>query len=231
MRRGIPAAKVTVIPNSCDVEQFDIPASRGQSIRQRRLGLTDDQPLVVYTGTFGLINGVGYLVDVAAAMRTIDPEIRFLLVGSGAERPKVIARAEAQGVLNKTMWIWEPLPKTEMPDLLAAATLATSVVIPLPELWHNSANKFFDALAAGKPIAINHGGWQAELLEQSGAGIVLPSDDPGCAARRIAAFVRDPERLARAAVAARSLAYTRFNRDRMARELEDILQQVSLRIP
>ena len=33
----------------------------------------------------------------------------------------------------------------------------------------NSANKFFDALAAGRPIAINYGGWHRHLLDESTA--------------------------------------------------------------
>ena len=39
----------------------------------------------------------------------------------------------------------------------------------------NSANKFFDTLAAGKPVLINHKGWQAELIEAENIGYVLPA--------------------------------------------------------
>jgi hypothetical protein len=41
----------------------------------------------------------------------------------------------------------------------------------------NSANKFFDSLAAGRSIAINYGGWQAELLSSTRAGVVLDPVD------------------------------------------------------
>src|SRR5690606_33038856 len=116
--------------------------------------------------------------------------------------------------------IWNPIPKTQLADVLAAATIATSIVIPEKRLWDNSANKFFDALAAGKPIAINYGGWQAELLHETGAGIVLPSDDPVEGARQLAEFVQDSARLRSAGEAARHLARTRFDRDMMASQLE-----------
>ncbi|MCZ7545729.1 MAG: glycosyltransferase family 4 protein [Anaerolineae bacterium] len=222
IRRGILAHRVTVIPNSCDIELFDVPPSRGEAIRAR-LGLRPGQPLVVYTGTFGLINGVTYLVELAAAARAVAPEMRFLLVGFGAEREKIVDRARELGVINETLWLWDPIPKVQMPDVLAAATVATSTVIPIKALWNNSANKFFDALAAGKPVAINYGGWQAEILEASGAGVVLPPDDPLRAARDLAAFVNDQDRLKRAAPAARALARERFSRDAMAQKLEAVL--------
>lgn len=223
IRRGICASKVTVIPNSCDVDLFDVPPENGNWIRER-LKLVPGQPLVVYTGTFGLINGVGYLVEVAAAMRTIAPEVGFLLVGTGAEVPKVTALAERLGVLNYNLWIWPPIPKAQVPDLLAAATVATSVFIPLEPMWNNSANKLFDALAAGKPIAINHGGWQAEILERTGAGIVLPPDDPKSAARKLAAYLHDPLTLNTAGGAALKLAHEVFNRDDMYQRLELLLR-------
>ena len=225
IRRGIPAERVTVIPNSSDVELFDVPPERGAAIRER-LGLSPEQPLIVYTGRFGLINGVDYLVEVAAAMREIAPEVCFLLVGKGAEVQRVTQRARELGVLNHNLWIWDPVPKAEMPDVLAAATVATSAFVPLKPMWNNSANKFFDALAAGKPVAINYGGWQADLLRETGAGIVLPPEDVGQAALLLADFVQDMERLQKAAAAARKLAYTRFSRDILAAELETVLQGV-----
>jgi glycosyltransferase involved in cell wall biosynthesis len=224
VRRGIPATRVSVIPNSCDVSLFDVPADAGLAIRER-LRLDPEQPLVVYAGTFGRINGVGYLVAVASAMRAIAPEVRFLLVGSGAERDQVIREAQRAGVWEDSLWVWPPVVKQEMPAVLAAATVAMSVFLPLEPMWNNSANKFFDALAAGKPVAINYGGWQADLLRESGAGVVLPAEDPMQAARALAMFLRNRGQLGNAAAAARELASTRFARDRLAKILERVLLQ------
>lgn len=225
IRRGVPADRVTVIPNSCDLDLFGVPPERGQPVRDS-LKLASDQPLIVYTGTLGLINGVDYLVEVAATMQDIAPQVRFLLVGDGARKEAVSSRAEKAGVLGRNLAMWNPVPKTQMADVLAAATVATSLFIPLKPMWNNSANKFFDALAAGKPIAINYGGWQADLLTETGAGIVLPPDDPAEGARQLAAFVQDRARLQSASEASRHLARTRFDRDMMARQLEDILCSV-----
>lgn len=224
-RRGIPAERITVIPNSCDVDLFDVPPETGDPIRAR-LALAPGQPLVVYTGSFGLLNDVGYLVKVAAEMRSIAPDVRFLLMGTGAEYEKVSTLATESGVLGENLTIWKPVPKREMPAILAAATIATSLFQPMPEMWNNSANKFFDGLAAGRPMAINYGGWQAELLERTGAGIRMEAENPRKAAEQLAAFARDEARLAQARVASRDLAYHEFNRDLMAAKMEQIMRQV-----
>jgi glycosyltransferase involved in cell wall biosynthesis len=225
MRRGVSASQVTVIPNSCDVELFDVPATRGDWVREQ-LGLSSEQPLIVYTGTFGLINGVSYLVEVAAALRDIVPEARFLLVGHGLEFDQVTALARQKGVLNHTLWVWPPVMKAQVPDILAAATVVTSLFIPLEPMWDNSANKFFDALAACKPVAINYGGWQADLLREQGAGVVLPPDNTAQAASVLADYIRDLERLCKASAAAKRLAYEQFSRDLLYAKLEKVLQDV-----
>lgn len=225
MRRGIAGDRVTVIPNSCDTATFDVPKTRGDTIR-RKLGLTPDNPLVVYTGTLGHINGVSYLVKLADAVRKIDANIRFLIVGEGVEWPIVEDLARSTGVLGDNLEMWRSLPKAEIPDLLAAADVATSLFVPLKPMWNNSANKFFDALAAGKPIAINYGGWQKDMLLESGAGISLPHDDLPQAAQSLTELARDKEALAASGKAAHKLAYERFARDLMAEKLESVFHRV-----
>lgn len=209
---GYPPDRLSVVPNAADLDLF---ASAPEAGRRWRAGhdWLGDRPLVVYVGTFGLINGVGYLVRIASALAHTDPEVRFLLVGDGAEIGPVRELAAELGVLDRTLFIRPEVPKTEVPAILGAATLATSVVIPKPGLAANSANKFFDAMAAGRPIAINHGGWQADLLRETGAGLVLDPHDIPSAATGLAAHLRDGPWLERAGRASRELATTRFDRD------------------
>ena len=222
LRRGIDKAQVTVIPNASDVQRFDIPTPVPDPIRER-LKLAPEQPLVVYAGTFGRINGVSYIVEIAAAALANAPDMHFLLIGDGAEFEHIQQLAHARGVLDVNLSIWKSIPKVEVPLVLASASMALSIFIPLPAMWNNSANKFFDSLAAGKPIAINYQGWQAELIERTGAGIVLPAAEPTRAAELLSAFLHDTSRLKRASAAARQLAYEDFERDRLFDLFEQVL--------
>ena len=115
------------------------------------------------------------------------------------------------------------LPKAEMPALFSAATSTMSTFIDLPEMWGNSANKFFDSLAAARPVAINYGGWQADLLRETGAGLVLPPKDIPQAANILAKAIKDREWLKKAGRAAFELARYRFSRERLAGQLEKVL--------
>ena len=73
---------------------------------------------------------------------------------------------------------------------------------------------------------INYGGWQAKLLEESGAGLVLPAGDVETAAERLIAALHDPDWLQSASAASRRLGDEVFNRRRLAAELENVFLEV-----
>ena len=221
-RTGYPPERVSVIPNSSDLDLFTVPAEAGANWRGAHPEI-GERPMVLYAGTIGRINGVDWLARVAKAAEAIDPSVCFVVLGEGGEAGRVRESAKQLGVLGGNFFMLPSVPKERMPEALSAATVCSSLVIDLRELWHNSANKFFDALAAGRPIVINHRGWQADLLEDHDAGLVLPVDDAARAARMLTARVRDREWLTRASEAATRLARERFDRDLLAGRLEEVL--------
>jgi glycosyltransferase involved in cell wall biosynthesis len=111
-----------------------------------------------------------------------------------------------------------------MPAVLSALDVATSLFVPIRELESNSANKFFDALAAGCCVAINYGGWQADLLREAGAGIQLPRD-PEQAARELQALANEPGKIKSCGENARRLAEQRFSRDELAARVEAVVAE------
>lgn len=222
VRCGFPEGKVSIIPNSCDLDLFGVDESAGREFRKQCEWL-GDRKLVVYIGTVGLIHGVGYLARLAKEMACIDSEIRFLVLGQGAEFEKVLDLSRELGVLNKNFFMLSNIAKKDVPDVLNAADVATSLVIDLKELWHNSANKFFDALAAGKPIAINYQGWQAEIIRRNNIGIILDPVDVKGSARDLLDFLNNEYLLKGVGRRSRQIAETEFNRNDLAKKLETIL--------
>ncbi len=223
---GFDEERITVIPNASDIELFRVGSERADVFLDQFPHLKGG-PLVVYGGTLGLINNVGYVVDLATEMYRINPDVRFLICGDGAERNVIRNKAKDNGVLQKNLWMIPPLAKNEIPDLLAASSVALSVFRNIPEMQHNSANKVFDALAAGKPVCVNYGGWQADLIESRGAGLVLSPDDVTQAAQDLSEFLTDADGLLRAGEQAAALAESRFSRDRLAGEFRTVLEQTA----
>lgn len=129
---------------------------------------------VLYAGTFGKVNGIYKVVELAEKTLKLDKELIFILIGSGAEKENVIQLAKDKGVFNKNVFILDPISKSELPLWYNAVSMGSSFVIDIPELWANSANKFFDTLASGKPVLINYEGWQAKSIRSNNVGYVLP---------------------------------------------------------
>jgi glycosyltransferase involved in cell wall biosynthesis len=222
IRSGYSENQVSIIPNCCDLDLFNVDKAAGYAFRKRRDWL-GDRKLVVYIGTFGLINGVGYLVRLAKEVASIDSEIRFLAVGQGAEFEKVKKLSIELGVLNKNFFMLPSISKKDVPVVLSAADISISLFIDLKEMWNNSANKFFDALAASKPIAINYQGWQAEIIKRNNIGVVLDPVDIKCSACDLVSFLNNKAFLIDAGKRSRKIGETEFNRDILAKKLEMIL--------
>jgi glycosyltransferase involved in cell wall biosynthesis len=223
-RHGIDEKNVTLATNSCDTELFDVDESIGNQYLKENLSFVNNRKLVVYTGTFGLINQVGYLPLLASKMQEIDPDICFIAIGSGMEKDEVIRKSQELKVLNENLYILDPVPKHEIVKLLSAADLSLSLFGPIKEMWHNSANKLFDALASKTPIAINYSGWQEGFITKYKCGLTLNATDYALAAKNLSAFLHDDKVYNKAKEQCEYLAYHEFSRDIMASRIEQTLK-------
>jgi len=219
---GYPARQVAVIPNSSDNQEFASNEEAAQRFRTARSWLSD-KPLLIYAGTFGRVNGVGYAVELAKALLALGSDSRLLLVGDGAERDIVMQQARAAGVYEQNLFFETKITKREIPALFSAATMASSLFIDLPEMRVNSANKFFDTLAAGKPIFLNYGGWMHDLVTTHGCGIAAWGWSIEEVAQELHQRLHDLDWLQKAGAAALHLAETHFDRDVLAFQLEQVL--------
>jgi glycosyltransferase involved in cell wall biosynthesis len=224
VRSGYPRERIVIVPNAADLDLFRRDASRGLEFR-RRMGIDEGKILVAYLGTLGRINGVCYLVRIAAALKG-DARFVFLAMGDGQEREQITALARAEQVLERNFLMHPTIAKSRVPDVLSAVDVATSLFLPIPEMESNSANKFFDALAAGCCVAINYGGWHAQLLQSAGAGIRLNAD-PRLAAAQLQALADEPGRIQSAGLNARALAEKNFSRDVLAAKISAVLSEAA----
>lgn len=226
MAEGVSARStvpVTVIPNAADLEMFDSVVDDPFLIREENPAFASCK-LAVYTGTFGRVNNIDYLVGVAVKLMEIGSSLKILLFGSGSEEAKIRRLASARGVLGVNFFMFEPIPKRLLPSLLREATLSISTVLPIRELWNNSANKFFDALAAGLPIAINHHGWQAEIVERARIGVIMDPHSAELGAIALHEFAFNDQALNAARIASRQLGVKEFSRDRLFSKFKDVLE-------
>src|SRR5690606_27721917 len=108
-----------VIENISEVTRFQSDSK--DSIWEQVLG-TMPRFSVLYAGTFGKVNGVHKIVELAEKTYRLDDKIIYVLVGAGSEKESVISLAEEKNVLGRNVFILDPVSKGELP------------------LWYNSAS-------------------------------------------------------------------------------------------
>lgn len=219
---GYPEQKITVIPNASDVKRFRDP---GVSVEDfyREYPMLRGRKIVLYAGTLGKLNGVDYLVNVAKEVQKLDSQVAIAVFGDGACRDDLVRRAEQCDVLGENFFLFDPIPKNKIPNAYAASSICASLFIDLPEMWKNSANKFFDSLAANRPVLINYEGWQREMIDKRGIGIGVPATDFAEAAMQIHRAISNPDKLKEMGARAGKLGEEKFSFDGLAQQALDVL--------
>jgi len=220
---GIPTKKVTVIPNGCDIDVFGKTPTKKIGPREKHGWLTG-RKLVVFTGTLGKANGVSYMARVAVCVKAIDPEIRFVVVGDGADSLAVRKTAEQGGVLDLTFFMFPSLPKHEAAQWVRSADMVMCLFTGPQAIWKDAVqNKFFDAVAAGKPTASNFEGFQSLVAVEHGIGVILDSEDAAVAAKQLVETLNNAQWLEGVESRSRVLAEGEFSRDHLAQRLLTVL--------
>ena len=172
--------------------------------------------LAVYAGAHGPANGLDLLLDAAGLLRARgERRLRLLLVGEGGEKPRLMARAAAEGL--EGVGFLDPLPKPRLAALLAGCQIGVQCLAPVQAFAEWTApNKLMDYMAAGLPVVANLGGRAARLLAKGPCGIAVAPEDPEGLAGALAALAADPARRAAMAAAGRAQAVRRWDRRLLA---------------
>jgi len=196
---------IVVVPNSCDTDIFR-PDVDGSAVRQKYDW--DDKLVFLHFGAMGKANGLDFVVEVAERLKD-NRGVHFVIVGDGSEKAALIDKAKSLELEN--IEFLDPIPKSELPGIVAACDVSMVIFASYPILEHNSANKFFDSLSAGKPILLNYSGWQRRILEGGNAGF-------GCEQFNIDEFV---EKVLQLNSDRKSLTIMAANSRRVAEEMFD----------
>ena len=222
---GYPDDRISVIPNCSDTALFGSRAERDET--RKKMGW-EGKFVCLYPGVFGAMNNLDYLLDCAKALEQMGAgDCHIALIGNGAVREHLANRIKEENISLAALY--DPIQKRDMPKLMAAADVGTVSLLPLDCLGSSSPNKFFDFLAAGMPVILNYRGWQADLLNESGAGLFAQPGKPSDMASLLVGLRDDPERVKAMGGIARDLAETQFDRDLLVAKLERLLVDVASR--
>ncbi|OHB74851.1 MAG: hypothetical protein A2Z25_09155 [Planctomycetes bacterium RBG_16_55_9] len=222
VRTGVPAEKITMIPNASDLDLFR-PDLDGSAAR-RRLGL-DGKFAAIYFGAMGLANGLEYAIEAARILAERGKDhIVLVLLGGGkkAELENLTREYQLTNVIFK-----DPVAGKAEVARIVAGCQACMVIFRATNENNWSPNKLFDALAAGKPVLINVPGWLGETIEYNRCGRCLNPHRPQELADALEELAADPELCRKMGENARALAERQFARSKLADRFEKVLLEIA----
>ncbi len=219
MRRGVPLEKLEVIRNGADLRRY-APQTKDTGLA-RQLSI-EGCFTVGYIGTFGMAHALENVLHAAAMIEASD--VRFLLVGTGAEREKLVAKAKTLKLKNV---VFVPAqPKEQMPRYWSLCDVSLvhlrntrlfKTVIP---------SKIFESMAMGLPVLLSAPEGEAtDIVKQYDAGICVPAEDPRALAEAVLRLKENVPlrlKLATASLAAAPL----HSREAQAREMLTVLERI-----
>src|SRR5574343_397755 len=172
--RGIPADKVTVIPNAVDIASFQL-ASPPDPQLQEKWGLTG-QMVVGFIGSFYAYEGLDLLLDALPELIRQRPDVRVLLVRGGPQEANLRQQAERLGLGEHVIFTGR-VPHQEVSryyDLINVLAYPrhpmrlTELVTPLKPL---------EAMAQGHLFVASDVGGHRELIQHGQTGWLFKADD------------------------------------------------------
>lgn len=185
--KGVPQEKLLFLPNGVDLTMFRPTSPDDDYVRQ--LGL-EGKKIFAYTGLHGYAQGLDVILLAAEQLRH-RPNIVFLFVGDGPEKPRLQTLAEQLALAN--VIFHDPQPVTQMPRIFA---LTTACIVPLRniELFQGARpSKMFPPLGCAKPLIYSGAGEAATLIKKAECGIVTPPEDANALAQAVLRFAEQPE--------------------------------------
>jgi glycosyltransferase involved in cell wall biosynthesis len=220
---GVPRERVRVVPNWTHVR-----APGGDRARIRaRLGWPEDATVVLHSGNMGLKQGLEVLVEAARlADRDGGPGggVRVVLMGDGHRREHL--RELARGV--ESLALLPPAGDEEFPEVLAAADVL-AVTQRASVLDMSLPSKLTSYFTAGRPVvaSVAAGSGTAREVERSGAGVVVPPEDPRALLEAVRLLAGDPERCAGLGARGREYVERRLSRRAGLERITALLREAS----
>lgn len=211
---GVDPSRIRLVPNWSHVARPSCPRAETRA----RLGWPEDRQVVLHSGNMGLKQGLEVLVEAAR----LDPGVDVVLMGDGNQRAALQERARDLPNLR----FLAPAAEADFPDVLAAADVL-AVTQRASVLDMSVPSKLTSYFAAGRPViaSVAAEGGTADEVRRSGAGVLVPPEDPAALLKTLKDLAADPEAADR--LGARGPAYVdeRLSRAAGLGRLDDLLAE------
>jgi glycosyltransferase involved in cell wall biosynthesis len=169
-----------------------------------------------YVGRLVPEKGIDVLLDAFARLRS---DTRLSIIGSGAIRAELAARASTLGIAGRVTWR-DAVPSTSMPALYHAIDVLVLPSRTRPNWKEQFGRVLVEAMMSGVPVIGSDSGAIPDVIGD--AGMIVPEGDAGALAAALTRLESDADLYARCATAGRARAAAHFTHDGIAAATVDV---------
>ena len=171
LQRGVPEAKVSVIYNWADEASLAAPVGQVPAVFPG-----PGQFRILFAGNMGKAQALGTVLQAAELLQHQGSRVCWVMLGGGVEVDRLKAEAARRQLSNVVF-----LPAVPMAQVGAYLQAADALLVhlrkdPLFEITIPSKTQAY--MAVGKPLLMAVDGDAADLVNQTGGGVVAESESP-----------------------------------------------------
>ena len=211
-RDGVKKEKIRVLYNAVNAERFANCRHNSREI----LGAEGERSkrIAVVANMHCRVKGHACLLAAAEKICREFPEVRFVLIGDGRERPALEEQARVAGLRQNFLFLGA---RKDVPELLSCCDMSV-----LPSESEGMPNSVLEAMAAGLAMVATSVGGVPEIITNEVSGLLVPPNDPQALSAAILRLLRDDELRQRLAAAGQESVIARFGFSRLVEKLENL---------
>ncbi|MCC6262687.1 MAG: glycosyltransferase family 4 protein [Bryobacterales bacterium] len=215
---GIPRSQTLFMPNPVDVDVFAPVTPERKALLREQLQLPKDGFVVIYTGRLSSEKGLLDLLD-GFAKAANRPEVHLVLVGDGAQRAELEARARAVEGLPPRITFAGRVDSSAVPLWLQASD-AFALVSPN----EGFSCALSEAMAVGLPAVVSDIPANRQLVTDGVHGFTTAVGDTDAIARGFLQLQADSGIRKRMAAAAREEIVQKYSTDQVVDRYEKLFE-------
>jgi len=215
--RGVSPNKVVNIPNGADLDYWQ--PQEGAATMRKALGL-EGKFIVLYIGAHGISHALIRILECAGKLKE-EKGIHFLFVGDGAEKETLQAYAQKEKLHNVTFH--KSVDKQNVKSLYAMSNVCLVPLRDIPLFDSFIPSKMFEIMAMQRPVIASLKGEAADIVLQSGGGLVVRPEDVDAIKEAILELFSKQELGRELGKNGRRFVREKYNRKTLAERYIDVL--------
>jgi len=163
---GVDAAKVRIVPNGVDPEEFKPVAETDREGGRRRFGL-GSEPCVLFVGSLIPRKGLPFLIEAAEKIVKEYSETKFVIVGEGPLKNRLLSNLETANLSGNFTFLGN-VKEDMLPTLYNCAD-----VFALPSIQEGQGIVLLEAQASAKPVVAFDVGGVNEAVRNGETGLLV----------------------------------------------------------